>query len=219
MVAVELFDGLLRTHFSPWLQSKGFASQPSPYSAGRSFWLHTGEPMAGVTRIIDFQVASKSNARAYMFTVNFGIYSDIIGRFETGKPSALGTLPPVIAWHSNQRLGFLMPERMDLWWVIVTNGQPRVETWETGVKRREALAWRDLEAFARDLMANVERYGLPALEKYGSDGALRDLWMAGGGPMALGIQAPGVPFSPVVRDRPTVGIGPGHGGPLVEVGG
>src|SRR5437667_4080184 len=131
----EILDGFVQSSLSGWLRSKGFGLQASPSSPGVSFFRSSGGTHPSVVQIIDFQVGRGSTTQTCLFTVNFGIYSRTIGLFEPGKVQKGSSVPPIIEWHWRERIGFLMPGKVDLWWTIRGRRNTRGEVWEAGLIR------------------------------------------------------------------------------------
>lgn len=66
--------------------------------------------------LLDFQKSRKSTADEVLFTINLGVCS---GRLlEFFSPDLLTQKPSIETCHWRERLGFLLPDRQDKWWVI-----------------------------------------------------------------------------------------------------
>lgn len=105
--------------------------------------------------IVNFQTSSKSSQTQVVFTINLGAASNLLARFFDGQ--RLSKPPTVDRCHWNTRLGFLLPDRQDIWWVIDRETDPN------RIKKKVVNLLRD--------------DALPILEVVSSDEGLRDLWL------------------------------------------
>ena len=106
------------------------------------------------------QSSVKSDANRKIITFNVGVSSERLLQFLSRPP--VRTKLVINDCHWCERLGFLIPDRHDKWW------QVGPET--------------DLEQLGAELVDCLENYAIPALEKYATDEALRDLWLSGESP-------------------------------------
>jgi hypothetical protein len=114
---------------------------------------HFTRDIAEVVHLVTLQSSVGNTADAVRVTVNLGVWI----------PALEGDAKPDI-WsaHWRERLGFLMPEKRDVWWDAASDGEANV------VAGRIADAVRD--------------FGLPALSQLASRRALLDLWKTGASP-------------------------------------
>jgi len=114
---------------------------------------HFTRDIADVVHLVTVQSSVGSTADAVRMTVNLGVW----------VPALEGDAKPDI-WsaHWRERLGFLMPEKRDVWWDAASDDEARV------VAHRIAGAVRD--------------FGLPALSGLANRRALLDLWRTGSYP-------------------------------------
>lgn len=146
MVAGPAFDTLIR-FLSSSLQAEGFRRQGRTFSARRQ----------GNWAVVEFQRSQKSSANAVLFTINLGIASTTIFRFDGVDAESP---PPVERCHWSTRIGFLLPRKEDTWW--------RIES-ESDLGRLRGEIGRALDEIA-----------LPKLDALLSDDALCEYWLEGG---------------------------------------
>jgi hypothetical protein len=130
---------LVRDEVQPDLLQKGFVRKGLLFS----------RQLEEVWHFVGFQKSRSSDT----FTVNLGVASKRILRFLEGPAK-----PSFDDCHWNERLGFLSPQRDDLWWTL-----------------------SDPASMAEALLL-LKMHGLPSLEALSSDLALRDLWLTGQSP-------------------------------------
>ncbi|TXI94984.1 MAG: DUF4304 domain-containing protein [Chryseobacterium cucumeris] len=92
---------------TPFLKEKGYNKK------GNSFHLKSDNNFG----IINFQKSQNGNKDEVKFTLNFGVYSDLLGKFvdfdyDTSK------VPDVWSCHWQARIGQFMPNNPDHWWSI-----------------------------------------------------------------------------------------------------
>lgn len=75
--------------------------------------------------IINFQKSRDSNADFLKFTINFGVYSDILGKLEYFESK---TNPEIIDCQWQARVGQFMDGRPDYWWEIFFSDDPKYLT-------------------------------------------------------------------------------------------
>ncbi len=107
--------------------------------------------------MVEFQRSQKSSANAVLFTINLGIASTTISRFDGVDAESP---PPVERCHWSTRIGFLLPRKEDTWW--------RIES-ESDLGRLRGEIGRALDEIA-----------LPKLDALVSDDALCEYWLEGG---------------------------------------
>lgn len=126
-------------------------------------------------QVINFQKSVASSADRVVFTINLGIASARLSAFFGGKDTKRKPKSDDCQWR--KRIGQLLPERQDVWWTIDASAS--------------------VEGLILEILAAISRYALPALERYASDEALRDLWLSDGsqqfGYLAVLLKALGPP--------------------------
>jgi hypothetical protein len=103
--------------------------------------------------VINFQQSMSNSATEKKFTINIGIYSARIAKF-MGRPSEIPSEPKC---HYRERIGFLKPEKSDLWYPM------------TSSTRFENL----LEIVRLDVID----LAVPLISERISDEGLRNLWL------------------------------------------
>ena len=156
MQAAYAFTTLLKDMVGPELKEHGFSKK------GPTFYLWCKDNWG----LINFQKSSSSTNESITFTVNLGVASSRLLKFfssvkETGKPS-------IWDCHWRERLGILLPEHNDKWWVLY----------------RET----DLESLHNLLSRNLRELVIPEIARYIGDEQLRDLWLEGKSPGLTNVQ-------------------------------
>jgi hypothetical protein len=140
-----VFKNVVRT-VATRLSVYGFAQRGFVLSKGR------GSNVA----LIEFQLGSKTSKDLVVFTINLGI---VCGELSDGvvprKASAMDA-------HLRERLGFLLPDRIDKWWEIT--------------EQTNAIALAD------ELSNALEKSALPYLNEYLDSRMLIALWESGKSP-------------------------------------
>jgi hypothetical protein len=103
--ALEEFKEFLKL-IAPLLKGYGFSRR------GQNFYIRRD----GNWGVINFQKSQTGTQDKVKFTVNLGIYSQILAKFYYKWKE--GTPPTESACHWRQRVGYLLPEKQDHWWVI-----------------------------------------------------------------------------------------------------
>jgi hypothetical protein len=124
---------------------------------GQVFTRQLGE----VTHILSLQSSTSSTASLLKITVNLGVWVSSLA--EDGSKPALWSA------HWCERLGFLMPQRIDYWWEISSD--------------------HDAEFATRQIVEAIQTYAVPQLEQLASRDALVALWRAGRSPGLTDFQA------------------------------
>jgi hypothetical protein len=101
----DKFKELLKA-LTPLLKGYGYRRR------GQNFYIRRD----GNWGVINFQKSQGSTKDKVTFTVNLGIYSEVLARFYYKWRE--GTPPTESACHWRERVGFLLPENQDHWWVI-----------------------------------------------------------------------------------------------------
>lgn len=141
----EQFKYLLKVAIGPLLKGHGFSrSRQTFHRRIRRNWT-----------VINFQKSSKTDREQVVFTVNLGVASALLTEFDGGDPERR---PAEHDCHFRERLGFLLPDPRDHWWVL------DAET-------------RSPEHLARTLGRHLTTIALPYLERHAGDEAIRDLWL------------------------------------------
>jgi hypothetical protein len=116
--------------------------------------------------IVDFQKSNNKEIDKLSFTVNIGVVSYNLLKFINQEEE----IRKLEIWDAqwNVRLGQLMPEKKDTWWAINES--------------------TNVEQLGRDLLDVIVNLALPEINKYISDGGLRDLWLSGKSPSLTDLQ-------------------------------
>lgn len=141
---MDIFKELIK-ELSPLLKQTGF------YKKGNSFYLEAGKNYG----VVNFQKSRESTKDIIKFTINFGIYSDVLGRREYDyKDSAK---PEVEQCQWRARIGTFMPGSPDYWWYVnVSDG---------------------LNSITSNVMETVQSIIVPEINKHLTDGGLINSWM------------------------------------------
>ena len=116
--------------------------------------------------LMEFQKSGKSNSDEIIFTINLGVCS---GRLlEFFSPKLLERKPSIEVCQWRERIGFLLPERQDKWWLI----------------RSTDL----LPPLVDELKHCLVRVGIQAIEQHLSDEQLCGEWSSGKSPGLTDIQ-------------------------------
>jgi len=116
--------------------------------------------------LIDFQKSKNNTDDEIKFTINIGIYSSAL--FEFFSPDSPEKKPSIEDCHWRMRLGFLLPNNKDLWWII-RKGQ-------------------SLDSLASELMTYIENLAIPMMMEHISDEKLLNEWLSGKSPGLTDIQ-------------------------------
>lgn len=155
MGASDLYKELIK-EIGSLLKEKGFSRK------GTCFYLRQDNNWG----LLDFQKSRKSTADETIFTVNLGICSGrLLGFF---SPDLLAQKPSIEACHWRERVGFLLPERQDKWWVI-GGAEP-------------------LNSLVDELEGCLVQAVIPAIERHLSDEQLCNEWLSGKSPGLTDIQ-------------------------------
>ena len=107
-----------------------------------------------VTHILSLQSSTSSTASVLKLTVNLGVWVSSLAQ--------AGSKPDLWSAHWQERLGFLMPQRIDYWWEISSD--------------------RDAERATREIVEAIQMHAVPQLEQLASKNALVALWRTGRSP-------------------------------------
>ncbi len=112
-------------------------------------------PSEDVVHLIEIQGSRGNTSGQAKFTLNVGVFA-----YELVYPDVRDVRKPSIPEaHWRQRLGFLSPEKIDLWWEVSTQEQS--------------------VSAAQDIANRLTCYALPALSELSNLEALAMLWLSG----------------------------------------
>jgi hypothetical protein len=100
---MDIFKELIAS-LTPFFKKMGFDKK------GNSFYLETDKNYG----IVNFQKSRESTKDLVQFTINFGVYSDVLGRFQYNY--RVSATPEVEECHWHSRVGHFMPGTPDYWW-------------------------------------------------------------------------------------------------------
>lgn len=141
---MDIFKELIKS-LTPTLKSMGFSKK------GNTFYLEEGKNYG----IVNFQKSRESTKDVVKFTINFGIYSDVLGQLQYGYNSS--TKPEVEQCHWEARVGSFMPGSPNFWWNASTSD--------------------NLSDIASDVMETVQSIVMPEINKRLSDEGLINNWI------------------------------------------
>jgi hypothetical protein len=155
MRAAELYKELFK-EIGSFLKTKGFSRK------GNCFYFRQGNNWG----LLDFQKSRKSTAEEISFTINLGICSGKLQEFFS--PDSLEQKPSIEACQWRERVGFLLPEHQDKWWLVRDVGP--------------------LASLVDELKGCLVRMVIPAIEQHLSDDLLCVEWSSGKSPGLTDIQ-------------------------------
>ncbi|WP_439698634.1 DUF4304 domain-containing protein [Mucilaginibacter sp. AW1-7] len=141
---MDIFKELIK-ELTPILKPMGFSKK------GNSFYLEAGKNYG----VVNFQKSRESAKDVVKFTINFGIYSDVLGQLQYGHNSS--AKPEVEQCHWGARVGFFMPGSPDYWWNVSTSD--------------------NLGGITSNVMKAVQSIIVPEINKRLSDEGLIKSWM------------------------------------------
>lgn len=141
---MDIFKELIKA-LTPMLKQMGFSKK------GNSFYLKE-ESNYG---ILNFQKSRESTKDLVKFTINFGIFSDVLGKLQYDYNSS--AKPEVEQCHWEARIGSFMPDSSDYWWNVSTSD--------------------NLIGITFNVMGNVRNIIVPEINKRLSDEGLINSWM------------------------------------------
>lgn len=118
---------------------------------GNSFYLEAHKNFG----VINFQKSRESTKEDIKFTINFGIYSDILGELEYHSNNVVK--PEVELCHWRARVGAFMKNSHDFWW--------------------EVKVLDDLNSVTLNVMEIVQNIVMPEINKRLNDDGLISCWM------------------------------------------
>lgn len=90
---------------------------------GNNFYLEAGKNYG----VINFQKSRDSTKEVAKFTINFGVYPDVLARLQYSYSDS--TKPEVEQCHWQSRVGSFMPGSPDYWWYVnVSDGLSSITT-------------------------------------------------------------------------------------------
>lgn len=141
---MDIFKEVIKA-LTPILKSMGVSKK------GNSFYLEAGKNYG----VVNFQKSRESTKDVIKFTINFGIYSDILGQLQYGYNSS--AKPEVEQCHWEARVGDFMPGSPDYWWNASTSD--------------------NLSGITSNVMKTVQGIIMPEINKRLSDEGLLTSWM------------------------------------------
>ena len=102
---MDVFKEIIKEVNSP-LKQMGFIKK------GNSFYLEAHKNFG----VINFQKSRESTKEVVKFTINFGVYSDVLGQLQYGYNSSVK--PEVEQCHWEARVGDFMAGSPDYWWSV-----------------------------------------------------------------------------------------------------
>ncbi|MCB0841418.1 MAG: DUF4304 domain-containing protein [Bacteroidetes bacterium] len=141
---MDIFKELINS-LTPILKPMGFSKK------GNSFYLEAIKNYG----VVNFQKSKESTKDIVKFTINFGIYSDVLGRLQYGYNSS--AKPEVEQCHWRARVGSFMPGSPDYWWNVSTSD--------------------NLFGIISNVIETVQSIIVPEINKHLSDEGLINGWM------------------------------------------
>lgn len=141
---MDIFKELIKT-LTPILKSMGFSKK------GNNFYLESDKNFG----VINFQKSRESSKDVIKFTINFGIYSDVLGQSQYDYNSS--AKPEVEQCHWEARVGNFMSGSPDYWW--------------------NANSSDNLNGITSNVMEAVQGIIMPEINKRLSDEGLINSWM------------------------------------------
>lgn len=141
---MDIFKELINA-LNPLLKQMKFAKK------GNSFYLEANKNYG----VVNFQKSRESTKELVSFTINFGVYSNILGRLQYGYSESIK--PEVEQCHWQSRVGNFMPDSPDYWWKLNMSD--------------------DLNSIASNVMDVVQNIIVSEINKRLSDEGLINCWM------------------------------------------
>jgi hypothetical protein len=141
---MDIFKELIKV-LTPILKSMGFCKKAN------SFYLEAGKNYG----IVNFQKSRESTKDVVKFTINFGIYSDVLGQLQYAYDNS--AKPEVGHCHWEARVGSFMPGSPDYWWSVNTSDS--------------------LSVISSNVMEAVQSIVVPEIHKRLDDEGLINCWM------------------------------------------
>ncbi|RZK01473.1 MAG: DUF4304 domain-containing protein [Flavobacterium sp.] len=118
---------------------------------GNSFYLEAHKNFG----VINFQKSRESTKEVVKFTINFGVYSDVLGQLQYDYNSSVK--PEVEQCHWLARVGAFMKDSPDFWWEVKVSD--------------------DLNRVASNVIDIVQNIAMPEMNKRLNDDGLISCWM------------------------------------------
>lgn len=141
---MDIFKAIIKEVNLP-LKQMGFIRK------GNSFYLQAHNNFG----VINFQKSRESTKEVVKFTINFGVYSDVLGRLLYGYNNSVKPVVDQCHWHA--RVGAFMTGSPDFWWVIKESD--------------------DLIRVVSNVMDIVQNIAISEINKRLSDEGLIQCWM------------------------------------------
>lgn len=141
---MDIFKELIAT-VTPAFKHMGFTKK------GNNFYLETGKNYG----IVNFQKSKESTNYVVKFTINFGVYSDVLGKLDYDYNNSVK--PVIEQCHWRARVGDFLPGSPDYWW--------------------EASELDDINNVTFIVLEIVQNNIIPELNKRLSDEKLINCWM------------------------------------------
>jgi len=141
---MDIFKEIIAA-INPPLKQMGFIKK------GNSFYLEAHKNLG----VINFQKSRESTKEAIKFTINFGVYSDVLGHMEYDYNNSVK--PEVEQCHWEARVGEFMPDSPDYWWEVNISD--------------------DLKSVALNVMSVVQNIIMSEINKRLADEGLISCWM------------------------------------------
>lgn len=144
---MDIFKDIIK-ELSPSLKQMGFTKK------GNNFYLESGKNYG----VVNFQKSKSSAKDLVVFTINFGVYSNVLGQFLYGYDDSIK--PDVSQCQWEARVGAFMQGSPDSWWHV--------------------SAVDDFKVIATNVLESIQDIVMPALSKRLSDEGLIQHWVSGG---------------------------------------
>lgn len=144
------FNEILKTSIYPLVKEFGYSRKALTF-----YRKHEGN-----WALINFQKSVQNTSETLKFTINCGVASTKILEFlppPQYRVNDPNSKPTILDCHWSQRVGFLLPEQSDKWWIIDKQG--------SGLR------------LSQELTESIKIHIIPILEKLISDEALSNLWL------------------------------------------
>ncbi|GEM_PF-1127834 len=103
---MNIFKELIKA-ITPFLQENGYRKK------GSTFYIKSDKNYG----MVNFQRSQDMDQEIVKFTINLGIYSDVLGKIVDWDYDT-AALPEVWSCHWQSRIGCFRPEKQDYWWKI-----------------------------------------------------------------------------------------------------
>jgi hypothetical protein len=130
---------------SPLLKRNGFIKK------GNSFYLEAHKNFG----VLNFQKSRESTKEVVKFTINFGVYSDVLGKLQYDYSNVIKPEVEQCQWRT--RIGAFMAGSPDFWWEVKVSD--------------------DLKSVASNVTDIVQNITIPEINKRINDEGLLNSWM------------------------------------------